>query len=93
VGRGFGKVRVGEPGDDFDALVENVLSTCRKKALGDYSDCTLVVAIEPLPPFAGFGDRYERQIALLVSQMVQIHFKAKSVFLLILPDRLVAVRR
>jgi hypothetical protein len=61
-GRGFGKVSVGKPGDDLDALVEHLLSTCRKKALVDYSDCTLVFAIEPSPPLAGYEDRYEGRI-------------------------------
>lgn len=91
VERGFGKVSVGNPGDDFDSLVEHVLSTCREKARADYGDCALVVAIKPLPAFAGFEDRCECQIAALVSQMVQIQFKAKRVFLLILPNRLLPV--
>jgi hypothetical protein len=91
VDRGFGKVSVGKPGDDFDALVEHVLATCRKKARKDYRDYTLVVAIAPLPPFAGFEDRYECQVASLVGQMSEIDFKAKRIFLLILPDRLEAV--
>lgn len=91
VERGFGKVSVGKPGDDFDALVEHVLTTCRRKAQKDYGDCTLVVAIAPLPSFARFEDRYERQVASLVGQLSQTDFKAKRVFLLILPDRLEAV--
>jgi len=88
VERGFGKVSVGKPGEDFDRLVEHVLSICRKKACADYNECTLVVAIEPLQPFHGFEDRYESRVEALVSRIQQIPFKAKRVFLLVLPDRL-----
>lgn len=91
VDRGFGKVSVGKPGDDFDALVEHVLTTCCKKAQKDYGDSTLVISIAPQPLFAGFEGLYERQVASLVGQMSEIDFKAKRVFLLILPDRLEAV--
>ncbi len=91
VGRGFGKVTVGNPGDDFDARVKHVLTTCRNKAQKDYGDSTLVVTIEPLSPFAGFEDRYDRQVASLVDQMSKIDFNSKRTFLLILPDRLEAV--
>ena len=92
VTRGYGKVHVGTPGDDFDALLPLVLSTCRKKAQKDYSDCTLVVAITPLPPFTSFESQYEKQIETLAGEMAQIAFNAKNVFILILPDRLVAIR-
>lgn len=92
VTRGYGEVHVGRPGDDFDALSQHVLSTCRKKAQKDYSDCTLVVAMAPLPPFTSFESQYKKQIETLAGEMVQIAFQAKRVFLLILPDRLVAIR-
>lgn len=90
--RGYGATRTGNPGDDFDALIPYVLETCRRKALKDYSDCTLVVTIEPMSPFAGFENRYEEQIAILASDMGLIPFKAKRVFLLVLPDRIVKIR-
>lgn len=87
VGRGYGQTHVGEQGDDFEALFPHVLSTCRDKALKDYGGCTLVVAIEPMPPFDPFDARYEQKIKALVCKIAQIKFKAKKVFLLVLPDR------
>lgn len=91
VGQGYGQIHVGNPGEDFDALFPHVLATCRRKAQNDYSDCTLVVAIAPMLPFQSFGARYEEQIEALVSEMKKIEFKAKRVFLLVLPDRVVDV--
>lgn len=91
VDRGYGQFHVGDPGEDFDALFTHVLAACRKKAQKDYSDCTLVVAIAPMPPFQSFEARYEKQIEALVRKIAQIKFKAKRVFLLVLPDRVVDV--
>lgn len=92
VKRGFGAIRTGEPGDDFNALIPYVLDTCRHKAMKDYTDCTLVVAIEPLSPFSEFEGRYEAQISALARDMGLIQFKAKKVFLLVLPDRLISIQ-
>jgi len=93
VERGFGSLDTGDPGDDFERLIPYVLDTCRKKALKDYSDCTLVVAIQPLKwPFGGVEGRYEDQVSTLVSEIEQIEFKAKEVFLLLLPDRHIKIK-
>ena len=59
VEHGCGRVRIGDPGDDIDELSHHVLETCRSKAKKDYRDCTLVVAIEPIPPFPGFESRFQ----------------------------------
>jgi hypothetical protein len=91
VNRGYGQVEIGIPGDDFDALFPHVLAVCQKKAAKDYGDCTLVIAIEPWPPFASFESKHEKQIEALVSKMEKMRFKAKRVFLLVLPDRVIAV--
>lgn len=87
VGRGCSQLYVENPGDDFDALVPYVRDICRKKAMKDYHDCTLVVAIEPMPPFASFEAQYEKQVDALASEIVKIKFKAKRVFILVLPDK------
>ena len=91
VDRGYGQIHMGDPGEDFDALFPHVLAACRNKAQKDYGDCTLVVAITPMPPFQSFEARYEKQIEALVCKMAQIKFKAKRVFLLVLPDRVVDI--
>jgi len=84
----IGKVKIGIPGDDFYALTPFVLETCRKKSKKDYSKCSLVIAIEPMKPFGGFEDSYEERVHELLGQIASIHFKARRVFLLVLPDRL-----
>jgi hypothetical protein len=70
-----------------------VLKICRKKGQKDYSDCKLVIAISPMPPFEFYEVQYEQQIEELLREMTQIKFKAKSVFLLILPDKLYELNR
>jgi hypothetical protein len=92
INRHYGQVQVGSPGDDLDAMFPHVLAACRKKSMKDYYDCTLVVAIEPMPPISVFEEQYNKKIAVLASEMSKISFRAKRVFLLILPDRIVAVQ-
>lgn len=91
VARGYGRFHVGDPGEDFDALIPQVVETCRKKSQKDYNDCALVISIAPRPPFDSFAPRYEEQIVVLVRKLENIKFKAKRVFLLILPDRLIEI--
>jgi hypothetical protein len=82
---------MGKAGDNFDALFTHVLDTCRRKAMKDYSDCTLVVAIEPAPPFPEFEAHYEAQIAALATEIGLIKFNAKRVILIVLPGRIIRV--
>jgi hypothetical protein len=88
VERGYGQLRTGKPGEDFDTLFPFVLETCLKKAKKDYTDCTLVVAISPFPPFRSFEEQRKEQLDSLMNEMIKIKFKAKKVFLLVLPDKL-----
>lgn len=92
VKRNYGQFRTtGKPGEDFDALFPFVLETCRKKALKDYNDCTLVVAIAPMAPFRSFEEHKKNQINDLLHEMGQIEFKARKVFLLVMPNNLFEV--
>ena len=93
VDQGVGELHFGQPGDELDALIPYVLGTCRKKAEKDYRDCTLVVAIEPTTPIMSFHAKHEQQLALITTGMTQIKFKAKRVFLVLLPDRVLAVHQ
>lgn len=88
VGRGYGKTLVCTPGDDFEALFPCVLTVCNKKAMKDYSDCTLVVAIAPMLPFQSYESLYEAQIEALASEMSKIQFRAKRVFLFVMPHHI-----
>jgi hypothetical protein len=72
-------------------MFSDVLAVCKRKAMKDYSDCSLVVAIAPMLPFESFEARYEAQIDALVSEMGKIQFRAKRVFLLVMPDRVLQV--
>ena len=89
--QGFGESRVQNPGDDFNELMPAIVRACKKKAQNDYGDCTLVIAIDPDRPFPGFEALFENQIQQIVDSLRKIQFKAKRVFLLILPDRIETV--
>ena len=90
--RGFGSVAIGHAGDDLAALLPFILRTCRAKARKDYSNCTLVVAIESLTPFGGSESTYTDLVGRLVGEMRAIGFQAKRVYLLLMPDNLIEIR-
>ncbi len=87
VSRGFGQTKVGDPGDDFGALIPFVVSACEAKARKDYRDCTLVVVVTAQPPIPGFESRYEEQVKELIGRLSKITFIAKHVVLFIPPRR------
>ncbi len=41
VSRGYGKIDVLQPGEDIERLSKFIQAVCLKKAIKDYSDCTL----------------------------------------------------
>lgn len=90
--RGFGGVAIRHAGDDLAALLPLVLRTCKAKARKDYSDCTLVVAVESLTPFGGSDPTYADLVGRLVGEMRAIQFQAKRVYLLLMPDNLIEIR-
>lgn len=90
--RGYGKATVGKPTEDFAALLPRIVETCQNKSTKDYGNCTLVIAVAPLPPFVGFERQYEVQLEKTVEAIAKIEFRAKRVFLLVLPDCLVQIR-
>lgn len=89
--RGFGRAKVGKPGDDIDALLPQVLKTCRDKAQKDYGDCTLVIILDVLSPFPGFEGAHEKKLQTMVSAISDIKFKAKRVVLFVLPNRVLPI--
>ena len=90
-GRGFGAIIVGAPGHDLEALIPYVLTSARAKATKDYGDCTLVIAIEPLSSFEGFRTQYDETLGQLRGALSEIAFRAKRVYLLLMPDTLIAI--
>lgn len=89
--RGYGRMKVGNPGEDFELLFSHVLSVCSSKAEKDYSDCTLVICIAPMQPFESFKEQYENQIDTLVRKIAEFKFRAKRVYLHILHDRIICI--
>ena len=90
--RGYGQMKVGDPGEDFELLFPHVLSVCSNKAAKDYSDCTLVICIAPMRPFESFREQYESQLDTLVGEISKFKFNAKRVFLHILSDRIICIK-
>lgn len=87
VTRGYGNIDVYSPGEDVDRLCSFILETCQKKAQKDYSNCTLVVAIDFVRPFRQHCRLYLRKLNQVADQINPISFKARRVFLLIMPFR------
>lgn len=88
VSRGFGRSQPNDPGDDFNALIPFIVSACRSKSQKDYGGCTLLIAINPFPPISGYECGFEAQVKSIVDELKKFQFKAKKVFLLVLPDRI-----
>lgn len=87
VSQGFGKCDVYSPGENIERLREPIHDVCLNKAKNDYSDCTLVIAIDFLPPSKQFHRLYLQKIDHVLIRAQSIKFKAKRVFLLIIPFR------
>jgi hypothetical protein len=81
---GYGNTDVYEPGEDVERLSNFLQAVCLKKAMKDYSDCTLVIVIDFLPIHKKFRALYTKKIQQLLDQVQSISFKAKRVFLLLL---------
>lgn len=90
VKNGYGQIHItgehtGLKDKSLNDITPHVLDACKKKSEKDYSDCVLVIAISPNPPFPSHEIGYEEQIGILVQQIKNIKFNARQVFLLILP--------
>jgi hypothetical protein len=84
VSRGYGKCDIYNPGEDIDRLCKFIQDVCLKKAVKDYSDCTLVIVIDFCSPSKQFRKLYSQKISHVVTQVQSISFKAKRIFLLLL---------
>jgi hypothetical protein len=82
---GYSGLHIYDPGGNVAELVPRILQTCERKARNDYSDCTLVVIVDFVPPFAAHRHLYDMAIAELASRVKRIRFRAKRLFLLAVP--------
>jgi len=81
VAEGMGFVRVTDD-DALDSLVARLIETCKKKAIKDYSDATLIVAMNWLEATLNVDDEDKEAFHKnVVAHMSAITFKAKRVFL------------
>ena len=80
---GIGGLRITDPGEEVEELIPIIARTAAKKAAKDYSDCTLVFNLAACPPFSGFEERHEAQIARIRVALAEAGFKAKRVFVLL----------
>ncbi|MDD2353643.1 MAG: hypothetical protein PHX56_08860 [Atribacterota bacterium] len=85
VGRGYGETETGDSGDDLRDMFSIVLGICNKKAIKDYSDCSLVIVIDFSPPFKEEEPTYKQIISELEEKIVKIKFNVKKIYLLVIP--------
>ena len=83
--RKYGNIYVYYPGEDIEELCKYILKTCQNKAKKDYSNCTLVIVIDFVPPFPEHRQLYLQKLKQIIKQVKNIQFRAKRVFLFILP--------
>lgn len=84
VSRGIGECHGDSPGEDIERLWQFIQKTCLEKAKKDYSNCTLVIVIDFLPPSKQNRRLYSQKINQVKTRVQSISFKAKRVFLLLL---------
>ena len=85
VSRGYGETDVYEPGENLKRMFSFILKACHKKSKKDYSDCSLVVCVNFVPPFPEHKKEYTNSIKQLIEEIQKISFKAKKVYLLVVP--------
>lgn len=80
---GIGGFRVDDPGEDVEELIPIIARTAAKKAAKDYSDCTVVFNVSACPPFSGFEERHDNQVARIRRTLAEAGFRAKRVFVML----------
>jgi len=85
VSRGYGKIDVYEPGENLKRMFSFILKACHKKSQKDYSDCSLVICVNFVPPFPEHKTEYTNCIKQMIEEIHKLSFKAKKVYLLVMP--------
>ena len=83
--RGFGNIKIHELGEGLSEVAAQILATAQKKALKDYSDCTLLFLGSIAPPFDCELADLENSAELLKIQLQSIRYNAKRVLLVVPP--------
>jgi hypothetical protein len=85
VGRGYGEIESGNSGDDLRNMFSIILDICKKKAIKDYRDCSLIISISFFPPFKDEEPTYKQIIGELEEKISKIKFNVKKIYLLVIP--------
>ncbi len=83
--RGFGNIKIHKLGEGLSEVAGHILATAKKKALKDYSDCTLLLVGAIAPPFECELEPLEKTAELLKIELQSIPYNAKQVVLVVPP--------
>jgi len=85
VERGYGKIDIYSPGKNLNRMFSFILKACHNKSKKDYSNCSLVVCLNFSPPFPEHKKEYLNSIKKLLKEIKCISFRARKVYLLVMP--------
>ncbi len=72
-------------GSDLKDMFSIIMDVCKKKAKKDYSNCSLVIAIDFSPPFEEEKTIYVKLLKELEKKILELNFNVKKIYLLIIP--------
>jgi hypothetical protein len=76
-------------GSDLKDMFSIIMDVCKKKAKKDYSNCSLVIAIDFSPPFEEEKIIYVKLLKELEKKILKMKFNVKKIYLLIIPLKMV----
>ena len=88
---GSGKPTIAPCNNVFQGVLPFVIKTCGAKSIKDYKDCTLVISVTTMFDLKGHESSMDLQVKQLAVKIGEIKFKAKRVFLLVMPERLMQI--
>jgi hypothetical protein len=72
-------------GSDLKDMFSIIMDVCEKKSKKDYSNCSLVIAIDFSPPIEEEKTIYVQLVKELEKKILEMEFKVKKIYLLIIP--------
>ena len=76
-------------GSDLKDMFSIIMDVCEKKSKKDYSNCSLVIAIDFSPPFEEEKTIYVKLVKELEKKILKMKFNVKKIYLLIIPLEMV----